>query len=87
MALSGVLCHGSPATPRPDAAVRERSATAMAATSTNVLVQRIMDEASRCRAYGWEVQMFPDNCGHWTLTMPIGEDVPSCPCVAVPHLP
>lgn len=49
------------------------------ATSTNVLVQRIMDEANRCRAHGWEVQMFSDNCGHWTLTMPIGEDVPGCP--------
>ena len=45
----------------------------------NVLVTRIMHEAEKCKEYGWGVHMFSDNCGHWTLTMPIGDDVPSCP--------
>lgn len=23
--------------------------------------------------------MFPDNCGHWTLTMPLSSSLPACP--------
>lgn len=48
-------------------------------SSTNALVQRIMSEAEHCRQKGWTVQMFPDNCGHWTLTMPVDDSSPTCP--------
>eukprot|EP00730_Choanoeca_flexa_P002342 TRINITY_DN11013_c0_g5_i3.p1 TRINITY_DN11013_c0_g5~~TRINITY_DN11013_c0_g5_i3.p1 ORF type:complete len:395 (+),score=40.01 TRINITY_DN11013_c0_g5_i3:355-1539(+) len=45
------------------------------------LVQRIMDDAKKCVALGWSVEMFPNNCGHWTVGMKMQPSLTACPYV------